>query len=101
MIASGVNRVDDKKVSTLLGEKVKSADADFVLSNAGVSTGGVAPVGHKVKPIVMLDQDLKQFSEIWAAGGSPNAVFRLTWEDLIALTGGLAADVAKLQPVRP
>ena len=96
VIASGTNRVDEKKVSALLGEKVKSADADFVLANTGVSPGGVPPVGHVVKPIVVLDQDLQQFSEIWAAAGTPNAVFQLTWSDLVALTGGTPADIAKV-----
>lgn len=95
VIASGTNRVDEKKVSALLGEKVKSADAVFVLAHAGVAPGGVPPVGHRVKPKVILDHDLQQFAEIWAAAGTPNAVFKLTWHDLVALTGGLAADVAK------
>jgi prolyl-tRNA editing enzyme YbaK/EbsC (Cys-tRNA(Pro) deacylase) len=44
---------------------------------------------------VVLDQDLKQFDVIWAAGGTANAVFKLTWDDLVALTGGIAADVRK------
>jgi prolyl-tRNA editing enzyme YbaK/EbsC (Cys-tRNA(Pro) deacylase) len=101
VIASGTNRVDEKKVSAVLGEKVKSADADFVLAHAGVPPGGVPPVGHRVQPRVLLDQDLKQFDVIWAAGGTANAVFKLTWDDLVALTGGTAADVAKLQAVLP
>jgi prolyl-tRNA editing enzyme YbaK/EbsC (Cys-tRNA(Pro) deacylase) len=101
VIASGTNRVDEKKVSAVLGEKVKSADADFVLAHAGVAPGGVPPVGHKVAPIVILDQDLRQYAEIWAAAGTPNAVFRLTWEDLVALTGGVPADVAKIHPTLP
>jgi prolyl-tRNA editing enzyme YbaK/EbsC (Cys-tRNA(Pro) deacylase) len=101
VIASGVNRVDEKKVSAVLGEKVKSADADFVLVHAGVAPGGVPPVGHKVQPIVVLDQDLEQYAEIWAAAGTANAVFKLTWDDLMALTGGISADVAKVQASLP
>ena len=95
VIASGVNRVDEKKVGAVLGEKVKSADAGFVAAHAGVAPGGVPPVGHKVQPFVLIDEDLRQFSEIWAAGGSPNAVFKLTWDDLLSMTGGKAADIAK------
>lgn len=95
VIASGVNRVAEKKVSAVLGEKVKSAGTDFVMENAGVAPGGVAPVGHKVQPVILLDQDLKAFDVIWAAGGTPNAVFQLTWSDLVAITGGTPADVAK------
>ncbi len=95
VIASGTNRVDEKKVTAVLGEKVKSADAEFVIVNAGVAPGGVPPVGHKVQPIVVLDQDLRQYDVIWAAAGTPNAVFKLTWDDLVRLTGGVAADVAR------
>jgi prolyl-tRNA editing enzyme YbaK/EbsC (Cys-tRNA(Pro) deacylase) len=95
VIASGINRVDEKKVSAVLGEKVKSADADFVLDNAGVPPGGVPPVGHKVKPVIVLDQDLKGYDTIWAAAGAPNAVFLLTWNDLVEITNGTPADIAK------
>jgi prolyl-tRNA editing enzyme YbaK/EbsC (Cys-tRNA(Pro) deacylase) len=95
VIASGANRVDEKKVSAALGEKVKSADADFVLAYAGVAPGGVPPVGHKVKPVIVLDQDLKNYDVIWAAAGTPNAVFQLTWKDLLEITGGTPADIAK------
>ena len=97
VIASGINRVDEKKVGAVLGEKVKSADADFVLAHTGVSPGGVPPVGHKVPPIVILDQDLQHYAEIWAAAGTPNAVFKLTWSDLVALTDGTPADIARIQ----
>lgn len=96
VIASGTNRVDEKKIAAVLGEKVKSADADFVMANAGVAPGGVPPVGHIVDPIVVLDQDLRQYTEIWAAAGTPNAVFKLTWDDLVKLTGGTPANVAKV-----
>lgn len=95
VIASGVNRVDEKKVSAALGEKVKSSDAAFVLANAGVAPGGVPPVGHKVAPAIFLDEDLKKFDVIWAAAGTANAVFQLTWDDLVSITGGRPADIAK------
>jgi prolyl-tRNA editing enzyme YbaK/EbsC (Cys-tRNA(Pro) deacylase) len=95
VVTSGGNRIDEKKVSAALSEKVKSADAAFVIANAGVAPGGVAPVGHHVEPIVVLDHDLKLFPEIWAAAGTPNAVFKLTWDDLVSLTKGTPADVRK------
>ena len=101
VIASGTNRVDEKKVTAVLGEKVKSADAEFVMTHAGVAPGGVPPVGHTVDPIIVLDQDLRKFDVIWAAAGTPNAVFKLNWDDLVALTGGTPADVAKVQTVLP
>jgi prolyl-tRNA editing enzyme YbaK/EbsC (Cys-tRNA(Pro) deacylase) len=95
VVASGANRVDEKKVATLLGQKIKRADADFVLLHTGVAVGGVAPVGHPTPPLTLLDRDLAAFSTIWAAGGSPNAVFALTPADLLRLTGAAFADVAR------
>ncbi|MFT3989660.1 YbaK/EbsC family protein [Aestuariivirga sp.] len=95
VIASGSNRVDEKKISALLGEKVKSADAEFVQRVSGFIPGGVAPVGHLTPPKVFLDQDLKAFTTIWAAAGTPNAVFELSFADLERLTGGVTGDVAK------
>ncbi|MFT3672623.1 YbaK/EbsC family protein [Aestuariivirga sp.] len=97
VVASGVNRVDEKKVAALLGEKVKSADADFVREKTGYVIGGVPPVAHATAPVTYLDADLAKLGTIWAAAGTPNAVFELTWADLVTLTGGTAADVAKQQ----
>jgi prolyl-tRNA editing enzyme YbaK/EbsC (Cys-tRNA(Pro) deacylase) len=95
VIASGVNRVDEKKVSALLGEKVKSADADYVNRTTGFAPGGVAPVGHATAPVTFIDQDLAQFDVIWAAAGTANAVFQLTFDGLKALTHGTIGDIAK------
>lgn len=95
VIASGVNRVDEKKVAALLGQKIGRADADFVRDRTGYAIGGVPPVGHASTPIVLIDTDLMQFSHVWAAAGTPNAVFRLTPNDLVGLTQGRVADVAK------
>ena len=95
VIASGANRVDERKVAALLGQKIKRADPDFVLAHAGVAVGGVAPVGHLTPPVTLLDRDLVAFRTIWAAGGSPNAVFALTPADLVRLTGADFADIAK------
>lgn len=95
VIASGVNRVDEKKISALLGEKVKSANAAYVARVTGFAPGGVAPVGHATPPRVLLDQDLKAFATIWAAAGTANAVFQLTFADLERLTGGTVANIRK------
>lgn len=95
VVASGANRVDEKKVRALLGVKVERADADFVRATSGYAIGGVAPVGHAVAPVVLLDADLQAYSDIWAAAGTPNAVFRLTPADLVGLTGAGFVDVAK------
>lgn len=95
VVASGVNRVDDKAVGRLVGEKIERADPDFVREATGYAIGGVAPIGHSVPPLVLIDRDLMAFSEIWAAAGTPNAVFRLTPADLVSLTGGRVEDVRK------
>jgi prolyl-tRNA editing enzyme YbaK/EbsC (Cys-tRNA(Pro) deacylase) len=95
VVASGVNRVDESKVAEAVGEGIARADADFVREATGFAIGGVPPVGHKETPIVLIDESLMSFGEIWAAAGTPNAVFRLTPADLVALTGGRVAAIAR------
>src|SRR6202008_3984061 len=82
VIASGVNRIDEKKLEAALGDKIGRADADFVRGSTGFAIGGVAPGGHTGPVRIFIDADLDQYDEIWAAAGSPNAVFRLTPADL-------------------
>ena len=88
VIASGANRVDEKRVAAALGDRIAKADAAFVRDKTGFSIGGVAPVGHTETPLTLIDEDLLQHAEIWAAAGTPNSVFRLTPQALIAMTGG-------------
>jgi len=88
IIASGANRVDEARVSAAIGDRVAKADATFVRDKTGFAIGGVAPVGHTETPIIVIDEDLFQHGEIWAAAGTPNAVFRLSPEALAAMTGG-------------
>ena len=95
VVASGANRVDERKAAALIGQRIARADPDFVRRHAGFAVGGVPPVGHATPPITILDQALTQFQTIWAAAGSPNAVFELTPADLARLTGATFADVAK------
>jgi prolyl-tRNA editing enzyme YbaK/EbsC (Cys-tRNA(Pro) deacylase) len=95
VVASGANRVDEKKVAALLGQKIKRADPTFVLENSGVAVGGVPPFGHISPPLTFLDRDLGRHETIWAAAGSPNALFALTPADLVRLTGAAFADIAK------
>jgi prolyl-tRNA editing enzyme YbaK/EbsC (Cys-tRNA(Pro) deacylase) len=95
VVASGTNRVDERKVAALLGERIGRADAEFVREATGFAIGGVPPVGHATRPVVLLDRDLLQFGEIWAAAGTPNAVFRLTPDQLAGLTGAGFVEVAK------
>jgi prolyl-tRNA editing enzyme YbaK/EbsC (Cys-tRNA(Pro) deacylase) len=92
-MASGANRVDEKKLAAALnesmpGETIGKADADFVRAETGFAIGGVSPVGHGIRLKTFIDADLMEFSEIWAAAGSPNSVFRLTPQDLLRATSG-------------
>lgn len=94
VLVSGANRVNEKRLGLLVGEEIEKADADFVRQHTGFAVGGVPPVGHVERLVTFIDRDLLQYDEIWAAAGSPHAVFRLTPGDLQKLTGG---EVATLQ----
>ena len=96
VVTSGDQRVDEKKLAALVctdGKRLGRADAAFVKSRTGFSIGGVAPLAHATTTVVLIDQSLFRFDNIWAAAGHPNAVFQLTPADLQRLTG---APVAKL-----
>ena len=93
VIASGANRVDENKIGRLIGEKIGRADAAFVREKTGFAIGGVPPLGHAEPPLALIDEDLLEFSEVWAAAGTPNAVFRLAPGDLAVMTVGRTADV--------
>jgi prolyl-tRNA editing enzyme YbaK/EbsC (Cys-tRNA(Pro) deacylase) len=95
VIASGTNRVDERKVRALLGQKIERADADFVREATGYAIGGVPPLAHATAPIVLIDSDLERFPHVWAAAGTSNAVFRIAPAELIRLTDGRVADVAR------
>jgi prolyl-tRNA editing enzyme YbaK/EbsC (Cys-tRNA(Pro) deacylase) len=93
VIASGQNRVDEKRLEALIGEPLGKADADFVRQRTGFVIGGVPPVGHLEKLETYIDRDLIQFDELWAAAGTPHAVFRLQPAELLQMTGGQVADI--------
>ena len=88
VVASGVNRVDEKKIEAQIGEPLGKADADFVRQHTGFVIGGVPPLGHPERLLTYVDEDLLQYTEIWAAAGTPHAVFRLSPSDLLKITGG-------------
>ncbi len=99
VIASGSNRVDVKKVRRLIGEKLGKADADFVRMHTGFAIGGVPPLGHVSQIDTFIDEDLLQYDEIWAAAGTPFAVFKLTPNELLTMTGGTVADIRETRNV--
>jgi prolyl-tRNA editing enzyme YbaK/EbsC (Cys-tRNA(Pro) deacylase) len=93
VIASGANRVDEYKIEAQIGEPLGKADADFVRQQTGFAIGGVPPLGHTRKIDTFIDRDLLSYQEVWAAAGTPRAVFRLNPNDLEEMTGGLILDI--------
>ena len=96
VLASGANRVDEKALARLLGEKIGRADPDFVRAKTGFAIGGVPPVAHLEAPVTFVDRDLMTHEVIWAAAGTGNSVFSLTPPNLLTLTGGQIADIKKV-----
>lgn len=95
VVASGINRVDEARVAALAGEAIVRADADFVRAATGFAIGGIPPAGHARPLRTWIDEDLLQYDELWAAAGTPHAVFPLPPGALAPLTGGTVAAVKK------
>jgi prolyl-tRNA editing enzyme YbaK/EbsC (Cys-tRNA(Pro) deacylase) len=93
VIASGANRVDERKVAAVIGEPTAKADAAFVREATGFAIGGVAPLGFVGEVALVLDQDLLKLHPIWAAAGTPSSVFRVEAADLARLPGARLADI--------
>ena len=93
VIASGSNRVNEKRIAEFTSEPLGKADADFVRKRTGFVIGGVPPIAHLEKLEIFIDEDLLQYEEIWAAAGSPHAVFKLTPSDLLKMTGGRVTNI--------
>ena len=88
VLTSGANRVDEKRISEYAGEAIGRADADFVRNVTGFAIGGVPPVGHLQHMETYIDEDFLHYPTIWAAAGTPNAIFELNTGDLQKMTGG-------------
>ena len=93
VIASGANRVDERKIEALIGEPLGKADADFVRQQTGFVIGGVPPLGHSQPLETFVDEDLLQYEYVWAAAGTPHAVFKLNPGDLVRMTGGRIMEI--------
>lgn len=93
VLTSGANRVDEKRIGEYAGEAIDRADADFVRLVTGFAIGGVAPVGHPQKMETYIDQDFLKYQTIWAAAGTPKAIFELRTEDLQKMTDGRLVQV--------
>jgi prolyl-tRNA editing enzyme YbaK/EbsC (Cys-tRNA(Pro) deacylase) len=95
VIASGSNRVDLAKIEKRTGLKLSKADGKYVKERVGFAIGGIPPAGHTESLETLLDEDLKRYEVIWAAAGTPYAVFQLKPADLEALTNGRWIDLSE------
>lgn len=95
VVASGANRVDEAKVAAILGESIGRADAAFVRAVTGYAIGGIPPLGHASAMPILVDRDLTRHATVYAAGGTPNALFPIAPADLVRASGGSIADVAR------
>ena len=93
VIASGANRVDERKVAAHVGEAIGKADAAFVRECTGYAIGGIPPLGHARALTTLIDRDLLQYDVVYAAGGTPHAMFPLPPPELVRVAGGSVADV--------
>lgn len=94
VMTSGAHRVDTHALAERLGRgSIKRATPEQVREATGQAIGGVAPTGHPSPLPTVVDEDLAGYPEIWAAGGTPHTVFPLTYDELVALTGGTVAKV--------
>jgi prolyl-tRNA editing enzyme YbaK/EbsC (Cys-tRNA(Pro) deacylase) len=95
VVISGDKRVDPKKLSALLGEKVRIADADAVRKETGYVIGGVPPFPHDEGVKVFLDSSLGRFDEVWTAAGTPNSVMKILVSALRDIIGSGFVEIAK------
>jgi prolyl-tRNA editing enzyme YbaK/EbsC (Cys-tRNA(Pro) deacylase) len=93
ILTSGANRVDTKKIAGLIGEKIDRADPEFVRSCTGFAIGGIPPLGHLSAIETILDEDLLSYDYLWAAAGTPNAVFKLSPQELLSMSSAKVASV--------
>jgi prolyl-tRNA editing enzyme YbaK/EbsC (Cys-tRNA(Pro) deacylase) len=95
VLASGPNRVDVTRVGQLVGAPLRRASADQVRAWTGFAIGGVPPVGHTPPLLTFLDEDLMQYDQVWAAAGTPNAVFAIAPAELARITQAMVVEVAE------
>lgn len=94
VLMDGASRVDVELVRRELGaEKVTRAKVDLVRETTGYAIGGVPPFGHRTRTRVLADRSLLDHDTVWAAAGTPHAVFPMDPKSLIAHAGGTLVDV--------
>ena len=95
-LVAGTNRVDTAKLAAVAGGPITRPNADAVRAATGFSIGGVPPVAHATPLPTYIDRDLLQYDRVWAAAGTPNAVFPIAPDELQRITGATVADLAAL-----
>lgn len=93
VLVSGLNRVDTARLGELVGRPIARVDADRARRDTGFAIGGVPPLGHARPLPIYVDRDLLQYDEVWAAAGTPNAVFPISPAELVRVSGGIVANV--------
>jgi prolyl-tRNA editing enzyme YbaK/EbsC (Cys-tRNA(Pro) deacylase) len=88
VIAAGDRRVDEARISALLGESIERATPEFVRERSSFAIGGVAPVAHAQPMTTFIDASLRRFDVVWAAGGTPHCVFPIAPAELVRVSGG-------------
>ena len=96
ILTSGANRVDTRKITSLIGEKIERADPEFVRSCTGFAIGGIPPIGHLSSIDTIMDEDLLTYDFLWAAAGTPNAVFKLSPQELLTMSSAKIASVKEV-----
>jgi prolyl-tRNA editing enzyme YbaK/EbsC (Cys-tRNA(Pro) deacylase) len=94
VLASGANRVDEGRLAEIVGGPVERATAEFVRARTGYAIGGVPPIGHLQTIDAYLDEHLLAHPVVWAAAGSPRAVFAVTPAELVRVTAAKVAALA-------
>jgi len=95
VLTSGAHRVDTTKLADLLElSQISLADADFVREHTGFAIGGVAPIALRRPVETVVDVSLSRYDHVWAAAGHPHTVFPTSYDELLRITGGHAAEVA-------
>jgi prolyl-tRNA editing enzyme YbaK/EbsC (Cys-tRNA(Pro) deacylase) len=92
-LVSGSNRLDTDRLGSALGRTIARADAATVRAATGFAIGGVPPLGHATALDVVVDRDLLQHDVVWAAAGTPHAVFPIAPDALVTATGGRVLDL--------
>ena len=94
MLVSGSNRLNEKDVGAALGERLARPDAAYVREVTGFAIGGIPPLGHATPMQVFIDEDLLAFDMVWAAAGTPRAVFAVDPKRLAVAAGARAMKVS-------